>query len=410
MKTDPKKKTGSAPSQLQKSEQNYTPAPNFTPANQNYTPAQPTQSGSTKPAAQPLNYTPTQTSTPAAKKSKEKPNTKINDTGQNYTPANQNFTPSAPEQQFSPSSPEQQFSPGGLGTGLYQQITKKNPVLPEQVGSAPTGLQLFTIPASGAIKIVSDTSKLKSLETIGKIGKVDESLSAATTAATFATNSATKAKTASWLAKLAKSTTNPAFVVSTLMGAIGSYPFAGFIKEEALQTLGFSVKSALDNKDISGAEQAITLQKEILNPDIWSEIKSKIPFVNIVDQLDNFYESARLKLAVDEKVVSDLKIQIETGETSDEKWTRINQEQADQEKQSIDYYNQERKKMFAWENEAKEQQRNEDARYWAQQREKQNKLEEEERKATADFWEQYKKRAQKLADDSRPSKLNFGLL
>jgi len=33
-------------------------------------------------------------------------------------------------------------------------------------------------------------------------------------------------------------------VAGLLVGAIGSYPFAGFIKEEALQTLGFAVLAA----------------------------------------------------------------------------------------------------------------------------------------------------------------------
>lgn len=232
----------------------------------------------------------------------------------------------------------------------------------------------------------------------------------ASTAATIATNTATKVATASWLSKLARAATNPNFVVGSLMAAIGSYPFAGFIKEEALQTLGFGVKTAIDHGDIEGAEQALQLQKEILDPGFWDQIKSNIPFVNVLNKLDEFYEAAIIKVSIDEKIIEDKKIQLETGESDNDKWVRIRQEQADQEKANIDYYNNERKKIIQWEQEARSNKLESEAKFWAQERAKQRKLEEADRKAIADFWFQYRKRLQKLSDDNRPSNLNFGLL
>ena len=142
-------------------------------------------------------------------------------------------------------------------------------------------------------------------------------------AQTMATNTATKKATASFLTKAVGAVKDPQFVIGGLMATIGSYPFAGFIKEEALQTVGFGVGVAMNNGDIAGAEEAIALQEQILDPGTWDEIKSKIPFVNVLASLDDFYGAARLKLDIDKKVISDLKIKTERGETDTEMYARI---------------------------------------------------------------------------------------
>ena len=54
--------------------------------------------------------------------------------------------------------------------------------------------------------------------------------------------------------------------------------------------------------------------------------------------------------------------------------------------------------------------RNEEAAFWAREREKQRELEAADRQAIADFWEAYKKTQQKINDNNRPSNLKFGLL
>ena len=230
------------------------------------------------------------------------------------------------------------------------------------------------------------------------------------TAQTIAVNSATTAKTASWLGRAASTLKNPQFVVGSLIASIGSYPFAGFIKEEALQTLGFATKAALDNDDIAGAEEALALQDEVLDPGLWEQIKQGIPFVNVLNSLDDFYEAAKIKNSVDRKIIEDRKQQVATGETEDQRWARVREEQAQQERDNIDYYNQERRKLLEWENAAAAQQREEEAAFWRKERERQRKLEEEDRKAIANFWEAYRKEAQKATENARPSKLNFGLL
>ena len=97
-----------------------------------------------------------------------------------------------------------------------------------------------------------------------------------------------------------------------IIAIIGTYPFAGFIKEEALQTLSFAVRTALDNEDAEGAAIAIREQEEIIN-DIGSLI-DRIPFLNIVNQLRVFFNAAQTKLEIDRRAVERLQTEGSTGE------------------------------------------------------------------------------------------------
>lgn len=226
----------------------------------------------------------------------------------------------------------------------------------------------------------------------------------------IAVNAATQASTASWLTRLARAASNPAVVVGSLMAAIGTYPFAGFIKEEALQTLNFASEAAIKNNDINNAIIANQQVREVLNPDMWTQIRNGIPFVNVLSELDTFYEAAALKVSVDEKRIADMQIQQATGETNAQRYERVREEESQQYQASIDYYNQQRQQMILWEQEARANEREEEAAFWAREREKQAEAERKEREATAAFWLAYKKAEQKSNDDSRPSKLNFGIL
>lgn len=218
------------------------------------------------------------------------------------------------------------------------------------------------------------------------------------------TNTVTEKLTATWLAKLAAKAKSPEFVVIALLGAIGSYPFAGFIKEEALQTLGFGVRSAISNEDIEGAELAISKQEEILNPDLWGQIFAAIPTANILVQLHNFYESALIKVSIDKRVIRDMKIKEETNETETDKWTRIRQEELDSKNAAVDYYNEERKKQLDWERRHG---------YRATPFINWNKEQKEETKNITLFYNAYRNRATQISQKTRTANLtslNFGLL
>ena len=110
--------------------------------------------------------------------------------------------------------------------------------------------------------------------------------------------------------------------------AVGSYPFAGFIKEEALQTIGFASRTAKDLNDILGLEKAIALQEEILDITTWEKIKGYIPFVNVLTQLDDFYLAAKIKLEEDKVFLAAMKgEEIPVGViTEEEKWKIIGEE------------------------------------------------------------------------------------
>ena len=139
-----------------------------------------------------------------------------------------------------------------------------------------------------------------------------------------AVNTVTAAKTASWLTKAGMGLRNPTMAASTLLGVIGSYPFAGFIKEEALQTLSFAVNTATRNDDVEGAEAALEAQAESLDPKLWVSIMTAVPYANIAVQLQEFYKAARIKLEVDARAVEKLKGKLEKEaeptEPSQPKW------------------------------------------------------------------------------------------
>ncbi len=99
-----------------------------------------------------------------------------------------------------------------------------------------------------------------------------------------------------------------------LVTAIGTYPFAGFIKEEALQTLGFAFNTAERNRDIEGMELAIADVESIL--DNADSILNKIPFANILKQLESFFQAVETKLNVDKRRLDTLRGEEEAGETA----------------------------------------------------------------------------------------------
>lgn len=115
-------------------------------------------------------------------------------------------------------------------------------------------------------------------------------------AKTYATNGKSIALTAKMLLN-SKATL---IAVPILIATIGTYPFAGFIKEEALQTLGFATNAAKKAGDLEGEQTALDETKEVLNPGLWSTILSKIPIVNVLNSLKDFYKAARTKVKIDQ--------------------------------------------------------------------------------------------------------------
>jgi len=230
-----------------------------------------------------------------------------------------------------------------------------------------------------------------------------------TTAKEIATNTKTISIVKSILSK--KFTT-------TALAAAGAWAGAVFLgkwgEAESTEPLGIIMSSqlipdAIQTGDWGLVEEAQAARNEILDLTWWEKIglwSPVSPFIGIPKKIEGAIAAA----SVQDKIIEDLKTQQENGETEDQKWERIRQEEKEAEKAIIDYYNQERKKLLKWEREAAKQAREEEARFWAKEREKQRKQEEEDRKAAAEFWLAYRKMVMKMQEESRPSKLNFGII
>jgi len=169
----------------------------------------------------------------------------------------------------------------------------------------------------------------------------------------------------------------------------------------------YLVPYAMETGDWSYVDEANEIADELIDQEWWKDVAlwSPIsPFVGIPLKI----KGAAAALRVEKKWEADIKIQQETGESDDDKYARIRQEQLDADKAAVDYFNQERKKMLEFQRQAEVDARNADAVFWAKERRKQDKLEEKEREAIADFWSAYHKQEQDFINANRASDWNYG--
>ena len=87
----------------------------------------------------------------------------------------------------------------------------------------------------------------------------------------------------------------------TIAAIVGSYPFAGFFREEALQTIDFGVRTAKEAGDFEGEKEAIEFQEELLNTELWEKIVFLIPYVNVSKEILGFIKAARIKYKINRK-------------------------------------------------------------------------------------------------------------
>jgi len=108
----------------------------------------------------------------------------------------------------------------------------------------------------------------------------------------IATRYSTNTKSLSLTKSLFSKTGLSLSAVSLAVGAIGSYPFAGFIKEEAIQTLSVPIQTAIYNEDLEGAKKQVAAIDELINNQ--GGIMSKIPYANVLKELKDFFEAAEI--------------------------------------------------------------------------------------------------------------------
>lgn len=110
----------------------------------------------------------------------------------------------------------------------------------------------------------------------------------AAVAGRYASNAKTSGLTKTILQK-AGFTNNAAINLATI---VGSYPFAGFIKEEAIQQLTFSAERSLAAGDIEGAEKAVEEAAEQVDYQPWEKVLLAIPYANISKEVVDFLSGA----------------------------------------------------------------------------------------------------------------------
>ena len=190
---------------------------------------------------------------------------------------------------------------------------------------------------------------------------------------------------------------------------IGKWGFAEAAEGITFPTSKFLIPEAERTGDWTAVNEANALAEEITDISIWEKIAlwtPLSPFIGIPKKI----RGAAAGVEILNKYSEDQKVKQAQGETETQYWEKRREEEKEQDKMSVDYYNDERKKMVEWEREAEVAGRNADAKFWREQKEKQMKMEAEDRQAIAEFWMAYRKEAQKIAENNRPSNLNFGLL
>ena len=239
-------------------------------------------------------------------------------------------------------------------------------------------------------------------------------------AAGLTPNAATPNKVSSFVGQIFSELGKPKYLVGAVATAVtlslGGKAFGDYFigVEETHQNAAF-VKSqayqyAKSSGDWSIYEEAVANERAVFEDNtLWEEIKSFIPYANVVQGVDKYRDTALRTLDIWEKLAENKQNGSES-ESSNEYWSRVNEDKAAEERAMIDYYNEQRQQQVIWEQEARAAQREEEARFWESERKKAEKAEEEARKRQADFWLNYKKLSAKLDADRSPSKLGFGLL
>jgi len=266
---------------------------------------------------------------------------------------------------------------------------------------------LEAIRLSKAYKVIRGKNALRLAERIGTGSKVANiGINVGGKTAVVASNAVTK----TLLSKMLIGSGFTIGAVYLLKDGYESFTFGGFQINEAMDNIKYARSEAREAGDQTLVDDLNNLQDDILNPVGWEKVMANLPWATAQRATKKNLDAAEAAAQVYKKLDEDRAEQIATGQTDEDYWKQRNLEQAEQEKANIDYYNQERKKMVAWETESNNADRNADAKYWANQASKQRKLEKADRKAIADFWNAYRKQAQEIADNSRPSNLNFGLI
>lgn len=277
------------------------------------------------------------------------------------------------------------------------------------VASTFVGVGTVLKAASIGFKALKGTSVIAKLGVVGTTG-IPKDRAIISAAQLIPINSVSKKITATWLSKFIKKARDPKVVGGAIMTMIGTYPFAYFVGSEALQSIGFGVSAAIEAGNLDQADEAIVVQEEILDWNIWEWIANGIPYLNIANNVRDLFIASTTTKEIYKQIIKDKRFQAEFGETDSEMFGRIAQERKDaKEKERItdaDYYS----NLAKLQKEAKALARADDAKFYQDLIDKREEEKQAKRKADEDYWSQYYRLIAKQRADSAPSNLKFGLL
>ena len=120
----------------------------------------------------------------------------------------------------------------------------------------------------------------------------------ATEATGYAVNGKTTKLTTSMLAKAGMGL-GALGLTATL---VGTYPFAQFELAEAADKIGIAMFKASNEGDFDTVDELTRVMDELLNPSVWDNIVSKIPFANVVRSVRKNLEAAQIASDVYKKL------------------------------------------------------------------------------------------------------------
>lgn len=212
--------------------------------------------------------------------------------------------------------------------------------------------------------------------------------------------------------------------IKYLGGWVIATSFSLWGKAEAPEPFGFNSKyimqDALQTGNWTIYDEAQAAELEVMNYTWWQEALSWTPvggFVTFPKKLKGIIDSSKARMAAQDSI----RVQSETNESDDEMFARIREEQAEQAKLEVDYFNEQKLETqresirlntaaAAAKSERERKALLENIRLWDEYAVRSAEREEEARIASAKFWSDYYLEVARIREDTRPSSLNFGLL
>jgi hypothetical protein len=208
-----------------------------------------------------------------------------------------------------------------------------------------------------------------------------------------------------------------------IAGVYGGRNMGEFVGTEEIGGLSsFVAWQALEAGDYEAYDKAATARDEILaNKTYWENFQSYIPELNFANGLENYRSKGVVLAKIQDEIKEDKQLAEANKETPEQYWERVNAKEKQDYQDNIDYHTQAAKDLALYESQliqkgqaatrtAEKKFYEEQARFFAEQRDLERQKEEEDRLAIAEFWINYRKLQQQAADDTRASNLSFGLL